>query len=522
MKSLETPAWTRFDRFALGAVGLAVSLVFFYLSAFCLLNTYIFDPKDRFVEHMLRVADPVWLNLCVVLCILFALRLFLRLEKRLSLRFCTGIFLALVFGLGALWSLSLDFFCRADSRACYNAGINFAQGLPFNQLGYFRNYPYQIGYTLYCELFIRIFGDSCAPQIGAFNALFLALAYGAILSLLWKSQRNKRLQLCAMAMLGLCLQPILYSTFIYGTLPGLCFALWAVFFAYLWMKNGRAWHLLLSALLCALAIVLKQNHWITALALFLLLGLFCLSARRFRQLPLVLALLVLPVLATSSLQAAFEARIGQKLGKGTPLVAWMAMGLQEGSRAAGWYNSYTVQALARANYDPAMAEAQCWEDVQDRLKVFAADPAYALSFAHNKMVSQWGETTFESLWLNYNLKFQSPPPAFQKSVMQGPAAPYVERYMDGYSILLFGSFALGALLLVVGKGARGRNWASAFPMAAFVMVVFGGFLYHMLFEASSEYLFIYLPLMAPVGAWVLARPLRFRGAASGKEGLSAK
>ena len=37
-----------------------------------------------------------------------------------------------------------------------------------------------------------------------------------------------------------------------------------------------------------------------------------------------------------------------------------------------------------------------------------------------------------------------------------------------------------------------------------MVAVLGGFLYRILFEAKSQYLMIYLPMMAPLGAWGLA------------------
>lgn len=47
---------------------------------------------------------------------------------------------------------------------------------------------------------------------------------------------------------------------------------------------------------------------------------------------------------------------------------------------------------------------------------------------------------------------------------------------------------------------------AAFLTAAYgalMVAVLSGFLYHMLFEAKSQYLMIYLPMMAPLGAWGL-------------------
>ena len=37
-----------------------------------------------------------------------------------------------------------------------------------------------------------------------------------------------------------------------------------------------------------------------------------------------------------------------------------------------------------------------------------------------------------------------------------------------------------------------------------MVAVLGGFLYHMLFEAKSQYLMIYLPMMVPLAACGLA------------------
>lgn len=51
------------------------------------------------------------------------------------------------------------------------------------------------------------------------------------------------------------------------------------------------------------------------------------------------------------------------------------------------------------------------------------------------------------------------------------------------------------------------------PLALMVAVL-GGFLYHLLFEAKSQYLMIYLPMMAPLGAWGLGMAPRRRQGSS--------
>ena len=65
-------------------------------------------------------------------------------------------------------------------------------------------------------------------------------------------------------------------------------------------------------------------------------------------------------------------------------------------------------------------------------------------------------------------------------------------------------FAAGALLLALGLFRRKAwAWPRLYAPLALMVAVLGGFLYHMLFEAKSQYLMIYLPMMAPLGAWGL-------------------
>ena len=176
-RELKPEALRPFDRFALRALCLVLALLFAYLSAFCLLHTSIFNPENIIFEHVLRTGDPVLLNLALVLCLALLVRLFLRFEKALSLGWCTGIFLGLVFIVGAVWVSSLSALPRADSRGCYNAAVQMAFDQPLvGALSYFQRYPFQAGYTLYCELFVRLFGEYCTPKIGYANALLLVLS----------------------------------------------------------------------------------------------------------------------------------------------------------------------------------------------------------------------------------------------------------------------------------------------------------------------------------------------------------
>ena len=99
-------------------------------------------------------------------------------------------------------------------------------------------------------------------------------------------------------------------------------------------------------------------------------------------------------------------------------------------------------------------------------------------------------------------------------VIAGEATPRLQRHMDAFSILLYLGFAMGLLLWIFGKAAKERAWKESFALGVLAVALFGGWLYHMLFEAKSQYLVIYLPMMVPFAALALASRLRLPRARS--------
>ena len=150
----------------------------------------------------------------------------------------------------------------------------------------------------------------------------------------------------------------------------------------------------------ALAVVLKPNYLIFALAAALVTALYALGSRRLGALLVCAGLLAAPMAAGPAGPSRAGKRTGFPLGAGAPQTTWLAMGMQEGPLAPGWYNRYSLTLMERAELDPDTAFVLNRQDIAQRLSEFAADPAYALSFYHQKMVSQWAETTFEALLVN--------------------------------------------------------------------------------------------------------------------------
>jgi 4-amino-4-deoxy-L-arabinose transferase-like glycosyltransferase len=192
------------------------------------------------------------------------------------------------------------------------------------------------------------------------NVLFVCIADIAVLLLAKTLFDDPRIELLTAILLGLCIQPMLLSTFLYGTVPGMTFSIWSIYFVATSMKKKKLTLLIPAAVLIALAILLKKNFLIVLIAEGVLLLIFALRNRKPLVLAFVALMAALAVLFPNAVQKQYEARADATFGKGTPQIAWLVTGLRESSLCFGWYNSYTTTVLKNndMDYDQTLAKTK--------------------------------------------------------------------------------------------------------------------------------------------------------------------
>lgn len=120
------------------------------------------------------------------------------------------------------------------------------------------------------------------------------------------------------------------------------------------------------------------------------------------------------------------------------------------------------------------------------------------NFITKKIVSQWNEPTYEALWVNRHHKGE-----FSKivqSIYDGKLYTVLYEYMNIYQSLIY-CMALACLLIY-------RNsWSM--EQLFFFIVVLGGFYFHILWEAKSQYIYPYFLLLLPYAAVGMSGSLDF-------------
>ena len=97
-----------------------------------------------------------------------------------------------------------------------------------------------------------------------------------------------------------------------------------------------------------------------------------------------------------------ELRSGLKIENSMPMSPYITMGMQESSRANGWFNSYNWLLHMETDYDTELTDKLARKQMKIEIQEFIDNPEYALEFYHDKIVSIWCEPTFGSFWVNKN------------------------------------------------------------------------------------------------------------------------
>lgn len=477
-------------------------LLFGFLTAASMLSTAYFTPDSSYGERPEYRWDVIPLNLLFlaavagILYILYKKQIF----KKISTKMLATIAVLFVIGMSVLWIRASHTYPEADQKAVSWVSYLMTQNnfLFFEHGKYMQIYPNQLGLTAILEVLYRLTGGE---NWKAFMYL-TALANGVVVYLLYRiTDRLYHDQnadcLVLLASMG-CIQIILYSTFLYGMMLGLAFALGAFYALLLFLDHGKWRYAVNAGILIGISILVKNNYSIFLVALVILLLYDAVKKsgggirKAGKSLAAILILIGLTALLSRSLTVFYEHRSGIPIESGMPKSLWVAMGMQEGERAEGWYNGFNFDTYVNSDCDPVVSDAIAREAITESLQHFQKDPVYAARFYLRKTLSQWNEPTYEALWVN---QFHSGDfSTIVQSIYEGKLYRVLSEYMNLFQLLVFAAVFAG--LLIGRKGEKRWQLTELF----LPMVILGGFLFHTIWEAKSQYIFPYFVCMLPAAA----------------------
>lgn len=440
------------------------------------------------------VRDSVVPNLLLTVALLLVLAGLVRL---------TAQFRRLWIALCAVWTVAAigfvlggGFLQRGDSCMIIWAAECFAAGdyTPM-QSEYFQGYSYQLSICFFLELVKRLFPSADLKLLmQCLNALFSAGIMAALTGLSVMLYRRERTETASMLLFLAFIPFFLYSMYVYGTTPMLLLCACAMLCFTGYMHTRKKTLGLAYAVFLGLAMVFKPNALIPAIALFICALLDVLETRDWRLAVFALLSCVLCAVFPAAINHMYELRSGMPLGDDITLLSRLTMGMQDSETAAGWYNTYTERFLG-PQVTAEAEKAQAMQDLMTRLEQMRRNPGMTLAFFREKCLTQWIEPGYEIVWYGSVCGKEGRFNGLANLILR--EGETIRMLLDAYLNVF--QQALYILILLGGVDTmRRREFRAEHVMIPVVLI--GGFLYHMIFEAKAQYSYPYVVLMLPLAA----------------------
>ena len=403
----------------------------------------------------------------------------------------------------ALWTaaalcfvLAVGLLPRADSALVIEAAKRFAAG-DFSPLEgeYFSRVSYQLGICLPLEGLARLLpGLDLNLLMQALNCAISAALMALLCGLAGEVMGGARASRAAMLLYLAFVPMLLLNMFVYGVLPMLLLCVLAMRCFARCARTGERRFGVLYALLIGAAAALKPNAMIVMLALLICAAVHALQRKDGFLLLCAALSAVLCFALPAGVIRLYELRAGVTLAPDTGMLLRLAMGMQDSMIAAGWYNG-VIEEYWPLSVTPEMEKAAALEMLAARLREFAADPAGAWAFFKEKCLTQWAEPSYDILWYGAVCGKSGRFNGLAHAIFRdgSPVRALLAGYMNIFQQAAY-------VLALIGTCGMIREKRIEAVQLMLPVTVLGGFLYHMLFEAKSQYIYPYMLLLLPLAA----------------------
>lgn len=494
-------AGNKLMRIANWVVRLTGGAILFVLVWYSMRFTQYMVPMQGY-EYPVDMRDSALQNLLALALLILVFAAGAGLEKRAGERVkrwigraAAGVSMLWQGVCGFLWISAADRCPKGDQASVFKAASGYLTG-DYHSLGkngYCEIYPHQLGLASLEELVFRILGRADYYVI---QLIFVVMIVGSVYCV-YRMLKELSDQVTTVALgtllAGSCMAPVFYTCWVYGEVPFVFFALLAGWMLARYLKRGRAGSLVVFVAAVTLGMLVRKNMLILIVA-FVLVGAVCALAGRDKKLAVAMALAVLvPSLCYGGIYKMYELRSGYPHSEGLPSNGFIHIGLQETEGRFGWDYLDSNKPYYENGRDTDRTREAYSQMIAERLREMKNQPGYMTAFFKGKILSQWNAPLYQSMYFNY----------VHEDVHYEGVTAFLDRLSgDLFEKLLWAADRLqfviymGCLLYFVLCVKKDSNLLQHL----LAVTVIGGFLFSVLWEAKTRYVFPYYMMMFPLAA----------------------
>ena len=274
------------------------------------------------------------------------------------------------------------------------------------------------------------------------------------------------------------------STFVYGDIPGLAFALISIYFIMKYMETKKLKHLVFSAFFMAISYMLRMNSLIFIIAIVIYLALNFLKELHNRsweknilEILIIAMYIAIAMLPSTIVKNYYINKYNIDKEKNYPIQSFLLFSMSDGPRSSGWYNEGIAEPALK---DPNGVKEEYTERLKNRALYLVKNPKQAFNFYTTKVTSMWSENTYS---------------AIRNNSLTSDFSEEVIKYLTFYQkTLLILSSACSLIVLIQNRKNLSLN------LILLITIFIGGFMFHILWEAKSRYIIPYVVILIPLAS----------------------
>ena len=364
-------------------VGILIAICFFSAGS----TTYLIDW-----ERTTYVKDSFFLNLVVALVLIVFLvmirksRIYKWIVKKIDNEYqfkkVKRIMLFIIFLIGAIWALSTQFVPGVDEGEIQTYAYLATKGNfdVFAPGQYMNRYPCQWGLFLFDYILSILFGSLNYLVFELINAIAISVIFNQLCEIGKINGMGKIGQLILL-LVGIIFFPItFYSIMVYGNMLGVALSLTAIKYEIIFMEKKKKRDALRCAIFISLAILIKSTMLIYFLAILFSVIIKLIIEPSKRVVLFIMLLGIGYVVQANGIRTTVEYMSGYEMTEPCSNWAFVAMGLQEGDLAPGWWNGYVISSYEEGNVNTNEQTKISKEAINSAIVKFKNDHDYAKEY----------------------------------------------------------------------------------------------------------------------------------------------
>lgn len=445
---------------------------------------YNYNFKDEFVVYS---KDNIFINifsLAVAFVLLYLIKKTVNKYKKININIILIIILLMVSFIGWYWVTYSGAYPNSDqievayaAIALKNKDLHY-----FVKGGYMALNPHQLGLMTYDYLIFSVFGfdNFIALQYANIPWALLIVFFGFKIVKL-ESNDDKYSEIVFLILLLTCLPFFGYIPFCYGEIPSVACILASVYYYLKIYSSSEKKNYLLLLLFTFLAILFRKNSLIVYIGVLIVALIHIICNHLYKKclvIFVVIAGLILPGIFTKAAYGHYY----PDDAKAIPNILYIRMGLNDNDENHyGWFNGYNYTHYEYYDYNPDLAsEASIYE--LNQIKNQCLENKMLLpKIIINKIVTQWNAPMYHCIAMNnYIRKTQS---NLASSIYYGNGNNITNKIANIHQLVVY-----ELVLLSIIKNLLKRNNINDYVL---LIGIFGGFLFSIIWEAKTRYIFPY-------------------------------